>query len=118
MSFLGEETLTRRRFAPGHRDHGTGRWVDGVPTDTPFRGSVQPVGRADREGLPEGIRSRVERKVYAPRGTLRAADQHLGVMGDHVVRGGLVYEVVYAEADLHPLLPHDKAFVVLLKEEG
>lgn len=113
MSFLGEQTLTRRRYA--NPSWGTGTGTAGATTDTSFRGSVQPMGGRDRQVLPEGLRERVGRKVYCPRGTLRTPDQIAGTPGDVVVDGSTLYTVVHVDNE-HPLLEHDRAFVVRVQE--
>lgn len=115
MAFLGESTLTRRRYAAGSIG-ADGRWTEGVTTDATFRGSVQPLSGKDMAILSEGLRAKVTRKVYAPRGTLRTVDQHDGDRSDRVVDGdGLVYEVVHVD-DAHPLIPHDRAYLTRVQE--
>jgi hypothetical protein len=49
--------------------------------------------------------------VYCARGTLRVEDQHAGTAGDEVLIDGVTFTVVHVDAD-HPLLEHDRAFVV------
>lgn len=113
MSLLGETTITRRRF-------GTTTWTDGRATEAPaavstFRASVQPLAGRDRQVLPQGIRSRVGRKVYCPRGTLRVDDQDTGDRADEVVISGEIFTVVHVDNE-HPLLEHDRAFVLRTRE--
>jgi hypothetical protein len=109
MALLGETTLTRRRTAaPTWTD---GRAVAGATADTSFQGSVQPLGGQDRQVLPEGLRQRDGRKVYCARGTLRTDDQHAGVPADQVLISGTAFTVVHVDAD-HPLLEHDRAYLV------
>lgn len=113
MGLLGEATLTRRRTAAPTWT--AGRAVAGVATDSPFTGSVQPMGGKDRQVLPEGLRQRDGRKVYAPRGTLRTDDQHAGTPADVVVVDGVGFTVVHVDSD-HPLLEHDRALLVRAQE--
>lgn len=113
MSLLGERDLTRRRSADGA--YTAGRWAAGATTDTTFRGSVQPLDGQDRQVLPEGLRQRDGRKVYAPSGTLRVDDQADESSGDLVVIDGVAYRVVHVDSD-HPLLTHDRAFLVRVQE--
>ena len=114
MARLGDKLLTRRRYAPGAWIAGT--WTPGAATDSPFTGSVQPLGGRDRQVLPEGIRSRDGRKVYTDRGTLRTDDQHTGNVADEVLVNGIAYTVVHVD-DSHELIEHDRAFLVRRQEE-
>lgn len=109
MSLLGEQTVTRRRYADG--SWSGGRFTPGAATDTTFQGSVQPLGGKDRQVLPEGVRQRDGRKVYCPRSTLRVEDQHAQTAGDEVLIGGVAFVVMHVDSD-HPLIEHDRAFVV------
>lgn len=114
MSLLGERDVTRRRRTGGTRT--AGRWTPGSAVDTTIRGSVQPLGGRDRLVLPEGLRQSVGKKVYtAVRGDLRAADQATGLEGDEVVIDGEVYTVVHVDNE-HPLIGHDRAFLLRTKE--
>jgi len=115
VSFLGEQSLTRRRFAAGVWT--AGLWVEGAAVDSTFLGSVQPLKGKDRQVLEEGVRQRDGRKVYCDRGTLLTADQHSGTSADHVLIGSLEFVVMHVD-DSHPLLPHDRAFLVRLQEAG
>lgn len=112
---LGRVALIRRRLTAGHRDAATGRWVDGEAADTPFTGSIQPVGRKDREALPEGLRTTVERMVYTDPGTLRTVNQLTGEEADQVIHDGIVYDVVHVDTWVQ-LLSHDHAFLVRAPE--
>lgn len=114
MSFLGERTHTRRRYAAD--TWVSGEAVRGSSTDTLFLGSVQPMRGKDREVLPEGIRSADLRKVYCDKGTLRTEDQQTGTKADEVVVDGVVYTVVHVD-DSHELIPHDRAYLQK-KQEG
>jgi len=113
MAFLGETTLTRRRFAAP--SYVAGRPVPGAATDTTFVGSVQPLNGRDRQVLPEGLRQRRGYKVYCPRTTLRTDDQHAGTSADHVIRSGDTYTVVHVDG-AHPLIEHDRAYIVRVQE--
>lgn len=113
MSLLGEQTLTRRRR--GAPTWATGRHTPAAASDTTFRGSVQPMKGDERQVLPEGVRSLQAKKVYCARGTLRTEDQHAGVPADEVLIGAEVYTVVHVD-DSHPLIPHDRAYLVRTQE--
>lgn len=113
MGLLGEQDLTRRRFAASTWT--AGRPVPGASSDTTFRGSVQPLPGKDRQVLPEGLRQREGRKVYCPRGTLRVDDQHAGTPADQVLVSGVAHTVVHIDSD-HPLIEHDRAFVLRVQE--
>jgi hypothetical protein len=113
MSLLGERSLTRRRIAAQTWDDGVA--TPGASADTPFLGSLQPMSGDDRQVLLEGLRSKRGRKVYAPRNTLRTEDQHGGVPADQVVDGTTVYTVIHVDND-HPLLEHDRAYLVRVQE--
>jgi hypothetical protein len=114
MAFLAERELTRKRYSTqgygtdGRPDTATGRTCT-------FRGSVQPLPERDRQVLPEGVRHRDGRKVYAARGTLRTANQHDGYPADRVRIDDVWYEVVHVDAE-HRLIPHDRAFVLRIQE--
>lgn len=116
MSFLGQHTLTRRRYAAGAYDS-TGTWVPGAVTDTTFVGSLQSLGGRDRQVMPEGIRTSVTLKVYCPNGTLRTADQHTGEAADEVIDGALTLTVIHVD-DAHPLLPHQRVYLQRKREEA
>lgn len=109
MSFLGEILMTRRRYDAGAYDS-TGKWVEGLAVDTPFRGSLQPLNGRDREVLPEGLRSSVLLKIYCLPGTLRTDDQHSGVKADEVLADLGTFTVVHDQGP-HPLLPHQRVYV-------
>ena len=113
MSLLGEQTLTRRRFEAG--TWAAGRWTTGDSDDTSFTGSVQPMGGKDRQVLPEGLRHLDGRKVYCAQGTLRVDDQHAQVQADEVVIDSVAFTVVHVDSD-HPLLEHDRAYLVRTQE--
>ena len=113
MSLLGEETLTRRRISGP--TYVAGRPTGETSADTAFQGSVQPMNGRDLEVLEEGLRSRDGRKIYCPRGTLRSVDQHAGTQADLVVLDGALYQVIHVD-DSHPLIEHDRAYVVRVPE--
>lgn len=113
MSFLGEETLTRIRFEPA--EYVAGRAVEGDSDETDFLGSVQPMREKDRQVLPEGARMSDARKIYCLRGTLRVDDQHTGDAADQVLIGGSPFTVVHVDAS-HPLIMHDRAYVLRERE--
>jgi hypothetical protein len=113
VSFLCETTLTRRRRAA--TTWVDGRAVVGATTDSTFEGSVQPMSGKERQLLAEGLRSYDGRKVYAPLGTLRVDDQHEGVPADLVLIDDVAFTVVHLQ-DAHPLLPHDRAYLVRVQE--
>lgn len=113
MAFLGEITLTRRRF-----DASTlvaGRAVPGASADSTFLGSLQPFRGRDRQVLPEGVRAYDGRKVYCPIGTLRTANQHDGTPADQVLFGAIALTVVHVDDD-HRLIPHDRVYLVRVQE--
>lgn len=114
MGLLGERSLTRRRYAAPTWT--AGRPVAGSSSDTAFLGSVQPLRGRDRHVLPDGIRASDGRKVYCDRGTLRVDDQHTGDAADEVVIDGDVFTVVHVDSD-HPLLEHDRAYLVRNQEQ-
>lgn len=113
MGLLGARTVTRRRAdAP--------TWTDGRPTasatfDTAVLASVQVLPDRDRQVLPEGVRQRRGLKLYCDPGTFRAEDQHAGTPGDVVVIDCDPYAVVHVDS-AHPLIPHDRVYVVRQQE--
>jgi hypothetical protein len=115
-TFLGERTHTRRRYAPDTWVEG--RKVAGGYTDSPVVGSLQPLRERDRQVLPEGIRNRDLRKLYAARDALRTEDQHSGQKADELIdaRTGFVFVVVHAD-DSHEEIEHGRYFL-MRKQEG
>ncbi|MEN0065939.1 MAG: hypothetical protein AAGA48_27610 [Myxococcota bacterium] len=117
MSFLGEGTLTRRRYAVGAYSS-TGGWAAGPSTESTFMGSLQPLAGRDRQVLPEGVRASASRKIYCLQGTLRTDDQHSGVSADEVIDAqGRIYTVIHVD-DAHPLLPHERVYLQRKREEA
>lgn len=113
MALLGERDLVRRRF--GTPTYVDGRPTTGTPADTTFRGSVQPMNGRDRQVLPEGVRAMDGKKVYCPRGTLRVDDQHAGISADQVLIDSVPYVVFHVD-DEHPLIGHDRSYVMRVRE--
>lgn len=109
---LGRVPLIRRRRTATRDAQG---YTTFSHQDTPFTGSLQPVGRRDREALPEGLRTTVERMVYTDPGTLRTTNQLTGDPADQVLHDGVLYEVVHVDTWIQ-LLSHDHAFLVRVQE--
>lgn len=116
MTILGEEPITRRRYAAGARGS-DGAWVRGASTDTTIQAGVQPANSRDLYHLPEGLRQRDPIKLYTDSAVLRTADQHSQVDADEVVVDGVVYEVqsVGRQRAAAPL-PNYKAIAVRIQE--
>ena len=113
MSILGEESVTRRRFAAGSR--GTdGRWAEGTPTDSTILAAVQPASGDDLAILPEGERSKRARRLYTV-SELRVVDVVGGTSADHVQAEGRWWKVLHVEQQRN-VIPHYKAIVVALQE--
>lgn len=113
MSILGEESVTRRRFAAGSR--GTdGRWTDGAATDSTILAAVQPANGDDLAILPEGERSKRARKLYTVT-ELRVVSVEDGTSADHVQVEGRWWKVLHVEEQRN-VIPHYKAIAVALQE--
>jgi hypothetical protein len=109
MTFLGQRTLTRRRYA-AQTVSAAGERVRGATTDTPFLGALQSQGK-DRAALREGERVSELWQVICPRGTLRAGDQRSSLEADEVVDGSAIYVVTRVQED-GGILPHQTATLV------
>lgn len=114
MARLGDRALVRRRFAAGSLV--AGRYTPGASTDDAFTGSLQPLRGTDREVLPEGTRQTDSRKIYTDPDTLRTADQHSGLPADHVIVDGVAFVVVHVDSP-HPIIPHQRAYIVRVQED-
>jgi len=112
---LGQEPISRLRYAAQVRDS-EGYIVDAAPTSSTIYASVQPMNGKDVEQLSEGERHREGLKLYT-QSDLRTADQYLGTIADKVVIDGITYEVMHVERQ-RSILPHYKAMVLRLQEEG
>ncbi|NOT72456.1 MAG: hypothetical protein HOP09_14640 [Hyphomicrobium sp.] len=117
MALLGEESLVRVRRAAD--TYVAGVLVRAAEATVSFMGSVQPMSGSDRRMLREGGVTRIERgkKIYCAQGTLSAGDHVLGQPADVVRYGGRDYTVVHVD-DEHPLIGHDRAYVVEVLEAG
>lgn len=117
-TFLGQRPLTRRRFDKTGPDTD----ADGFPitdnltaVDTTFQGSVQVLKGNQRQVMVEGVRVMAQKKLYCNTGTLRTEDDRLGIRADEVIDGAKRYTVVYTDDD-HPLIPHQKAFLIEVQQ--
>jgi hypothetical protein len=117
MSMLGERALERIRRASD--SYVAGVLTPGAASSSPFNGSVQPMSGSDRALMKEGGTTRTGRgkKIYCPQGTLQAGDHQAGVAADVVRIDGVDYTVVHVDNE-HPLIGHDRAYVVLVTEAG
>lgn len=112
---LGQEPVTRRRFAVGDRGS-DGRFTPGATTDDTIQASVQE-GDADVQAtLPEGERDRVGRRLYTV-SELRCADQSTGRSADQVQVDGTWYEVRRVDR-VRSVIAHYKVAVLALREPG
>ena len=115
MNPLGAAACTLTRFAAGSRD-AYGEWVEGASSTSTIYVSVQPMPGKERQGLPEGLRSKEVVKLYT--GTeLRTADQSAGTSGDVVTSGGVDYEVVTV-GRWGAVIPHYEATAVRVSESA
>lgn len=106
MSFVGNQSLVRRRVAPGSRNS-EGRWVDGVSTDTAFGGNVDPITGWALAALPESERSGYQIYVLTEEIDLRPATRG-GEAADKIVWKGEVYEVISVMV-YETVIPHTEA---------
>jgi len=112
-TFLGAETITRRRYAA--TSWGTdGRPVLGTSTDTSIVASVQVATGEDLQRLPEGFRSAEAIRVFTAT-ELRVGDQRSKLEADRLVRGSIVYQVQHVEPE-HPLIQHYEAIATRMAE--
>lgn len=116
-------TITRKR--PAAQTIGLdGRPAVATYTDTTFLGHHEPMNDYDRETLPEYVRTYRARTVFAPPGTLRAADTATATDADLVTipgtlaEGGGTYRVMGLQHHRANLVPHDKALCVQMQEFG
>jgi len=114
MPYLGAQTVIRLRYeAPAYT---SGRAsFDAIPGETEVMASVQPLPEKDRQLLPEGARHRDGRKMYCDLGTFRVDDQHSGDQADRVQIGSKIFTVIHVDA-LHPLISHERVYVVRVAE--
>ncbi|MFU8806540.1 MAG: hypothetical protein ACNA8W_22205 [Bradymonadaceae bacterium] len=110
---LGAENITRIRR--GETRGSDGRSVIAVLNSTTIQASVQPLTDRQREVLPEGIRTRVEKRLYS-KSDFRTADQLTGTPSDYVLYNGETFEVV-AVKRWPKLLAHYEVDLVRLTEE-
>lgn len=114
MYILGQESITRRRYAAGARDT-DGVWVRGTSSDDTILASVQPASADNIQRLPEGRRSSRARLIITT-GELRCEDQGAQVSADRVLVDGTWWEVGHVERD-RAVLPHYTAVVTALQEQ-
>ena len=115
MSLLGSRPMTRLRFATA------GTWgTDGLNTQPAATSSTiaatgpQPLNGVELASLEEGERSSSMSKIYSET-ELRTLSQHTQLAADRVVIDGETYEV-RAVSPQPAIIPHWKAFIVLLVE--
>jgi hypothetical protein len=105
MSLFGNIKLIRRRKNGGN--YVKGQWVGGVPEDTNFWSSWQPVTGKSLEQLPEGKRSGEVYKAFPPISLdFRSADAHEQAEADIVIWAGKEFEVTTAAKWDNGLIPH------------
>lgn len=115
MSLFKRVTLIRRSFQPGA--YVKGQWQEGEYTDTPFKGTWQPAQGQTIALLPEGKRSGVVYKAFAPITlAFTAADAVRAVSGDRIIFEGMEYEVTVAAKWNNGLLPHWELLCTRQKE--
>lgn len=113
MSILGQEAITRRRFAAGSR--GTdGRYSAGATTDTTILGSVQPANGDDMATLPEGERAKKGRRIYTT-SEVRVADVEAGTPADQLLIDGVYWEARTVE-QTRAVIPHYKVIALKVQE--
>jgi hypothetical protein len=105
MSLLKTVSLIRRRKSGGK--YVNGQWVEGVPGDTPFKGSWQPASGKTLDLLPEGKRSREVFKCFADLSMdFTSADTHGEAEADFIIWEGKEYEVTTAAKWNNGLINH------------
>lgn len=88
---LGQLPVVRIRRSESRGSDG--RTVMAVVSETTVRASVQPLTDRQREVLPEGIRTKVEKRLYS-KNEFRTADQLTGIPADRVLYDSEEFEVV------------------------
>lgn len=116
MTTLGQEPITRRRYAAGSRGS-DGRWTRGAVTDTDLFATVQPANARDLQILPEGLRQRDAIKLYTDDAVLRTANQNGQGDADEVVVDGVSYEV-QSIARQRAVMAHYKALATRIQESA
>jgi hypothetical protein len=117
LSFVGEETIVRRRFSEtGDIDPQTGLPpAPTSPTETEGRGTVNPFPKEKADTLPEGTDLQDSRQVITTL-DLRATDEQKDHLGDRVVYHGEVYEVREVKR-FRRVIPHVEALAVRVNTE-
>ena len=105
MSLFKTTDLIKRSFAPGTSEKG--RWIEGEPADTPFKGTAQPASGKVLELLTEGKWNSETITVFAPiELDFTTADPEARRSGDIIVWEGREYEVQAARKFDCCLIPH------------
>lgn len=115
MGILGEENLTRRRYAAGSWVSGV--YVAGAATNSTIRGSFQPLNGEELATLPEGERHADQRKVYTTT-ALQTARQEEGLVADQVSQDGTVFYEVRQVERQRSIIPHYKVRLVRVQESA
>lgn len=114
MFSVFRKPLTVRRYAAG--SFSAGIFQPGQMSEGTLVASVQPTATADREVLPEGLRSRQSFNLFASN-ALSRGDESAGKPADRVQIGGEWYECAAVLPWQNNLLPHHQMIVVRIDPE-
>lgn len=112
MILGAEPILRRRRKAVRGND---GRTTFSVDSERTIYASVQPLSDEERQALPEGVRSRVEKRIYT-KSEVKTADQNTGQPADIIVIDGEEFVAVQVK-HWRRLLAHYEVDLIKRQEE-
>jgi len=119
VSTLGQEPVTRRRYAAETRD-ANGYATRGASTDTAIMATgPQPATGRDLQLLPEGERVKTAIKLYTDSAVLRTVDRATKLPADEVIVASDQFAGTYkvmAIQGQRAILPHYKAICVEVDE--
>lgn len=110
MSLFKTVSMTRRRYILG--TYINGKYAEGTATDTPFKGTAQPVSGDEMELLPEARRGSEAMWVISdPTFDIRTAKEN-SHNADWISIDGDWFEVLEARRWKNSIIPHYRALVV------
>lgn len=110
---LGAEPILLRRLKAERGEDG--RTVFAVDSERTIYASVQPLTDKQREVLPEGIRARVEKRLYT-KSEVKTADQQTGQPADVIIIDGAEFIAVQVK-HWRRLLAHYEVDLIRRQED-
>lgn len=111
MSSFRVYTISGTRYGIGTWTKG--KYTPGTSSSIQFTASVQPLSGREKLTLPEGVREKVEYKLYTDF-QLLTVDEKTSKNADRVVLFGKTYEIVKVEIWQNKVIPHYKALASLI----